>query len=101
MSSPLTGRSIDITLANQEVAVVISRFEDYGTNIDRFHALWYEDVLALAAKLNVSEARPCVCGRQTSRQNPPSDDKRSYYQRVISIPMLGKCKVHVHEWICY
>ena len=84
-----SGRSIDIALATKEVEVVTNRFMEYRSANDKFHEVWMNQAEELAKSLGITPTTPRISSKQLYRSNMPSESISQYYQRVISIPMLG------------
>ena len=58
------------------------------TEVDFYHNLWYKEALSLASSVNVHEAGPRICVRQSHRPNAPADNTSDYFKRSITIPFL-------------
>ena len=58
------------------------------TEVDFYHNLWYKEALSLASSVNVHEAGPRICVRQSHRPNAPADNTSDYLKHSITIPFL-------------
>lgn len=80
---------MDAAMAKSDVDTVIKRLVDYRESVDDFHKIWFEDAMKLARSLNIQPEIPRRCTVQRHRSNTPADTPEVYYQRVVTIPMLG------------
>ena len=56
---------------------------------------WYNQVVSVAAKVDIEESMPRIARRETTRDNPHATDASEYYKRTITIPVLDHLNLHL------
>lgn len=84
----ILGRLVEVYFGFQKINEVNLSYVDIRTGIDEWFQDMYMEVLALAEKVGSTEQRPRVCGRQTQRNNCPSESVAEYFKRTVAIPFL-------------
>ncbi|XP_071168482.1 52 kDa repressor of the inhibitor of the protein kinase-like [Mytilus edulis] len=83
-----SGRAVVVVSALESVSLVKEALQDVRDNIGEFHAKWYSEILKMADDLDVTQSKPRICGRQTTRSNVPCESTEDYYKKTIAIPLL-------------
>ena len=94
LASKLQKRDQDIFEAYMMVDEVIGNIKSVRKNIDSDFQVWYKQILDLAEKLGIVEARP----RKTSsilrnRSNIPSCSPIDHYKKFVAIPLLDSLTI--------
>ena len=88
LSVKLQGRYVDIVRAYREIENVKSTLAKLRTDVERFHAQAYNEVIVLCQSVGIEESTPRITSRQQHRQNLPSSNSSEYFKRTTTIPML-------------
>ena len=88
VSVKLQGRYVDIVRAYREIENVKSTLAKLRTDVERFHAQAYNEVIVLCQSIGIEESTPRITSRQQHRQNLPSSNSSEYFKRTTTIPML-------------
>ncbi|XP_052283915.1 uncharacterized protein LOC127880631 isoform X2 [Dreissena polymorpha] len=86
----MTGRELDVVEALKNVRHVKDTLQNMRDSVYNFHGCLYEEAVAVANAVGVDPSIPRRCGRQTQRNNIPTDTPETYYKRVLTIPF--------HSW---
>jgi len=84
----ILGRDQSIVEAYESVSTVISTLNSVRTNINFYHARWYNTALKLAEEIDVSSEMPRTNKTQSHRDNAPADNASDYYRRTVTVPMV-------------
>ena len=84
------GKALDVALAAEVIRSTKSQVSKMREFVDKYHGLWYKQALDLAREIDVEEKMPRRTNRQQHRSNTPSETAEEYFERVITIPLLGK-----------
>ena len=84
----LQGELVEVYFGFNKIEEVNLSYIDIRNGIDKSFQQMYTDVLELAEKVGSTEQRPRVCGRQTQRNNYPSEYVAEYWKRTVAISFL-------------
>ena len=98
LASKLQKRDQDIFEAYMMADEVIGNIKSVRKNIDSDFQVWYKQILDLAEKLGIVEARP----RKTSsilrnRSNIPSCSPIDHYKKSVAIPLLDSLTIQMQD----
>ena len=68
--------------------ILTLHFLQIRENIDAHHREWYNEAVQMAAKVGTTPSVPRLAGRQTHRNNVPSDNAEEFYRGTVTIPFL-------------
>lgn len=80
---------MDIVSATDMIGGCERTLRNFRSDVEKYHADWFQMACNLASGLNTEPSIPRVCGRQTHRNNHPAESPEQYYKRTITIPFLG------------
>ena len=92
-SVQLQGSYTDIAWAHGDVDAVKRHVKANHDDLNKFHNLVYNKAYSAAIEIGVQEDMPCTTSCQQHRSNPSHETPKSYYQLVITAPML----YHLHN----
>ena len=76
---------------------VIKTIQTSSNNIDRDFKIWYEDILDVAGKLDITEAvlrKPSI---QRNRWNMPSFSPIDHYKKTVATPLLDSLIIQMQD----
>ena len=77
---------------------VIGNIKSIRKNIDSDFQVWYKQILDLAEKLGIVEARPRKTSRiQRNRSNIPSCSPIDHYKKSVAIPLLDSLIIQMRD----
>ena len=88
LSKYLQTENIDLNLAVKSATNVQKTLQNYRCNVNEIFSNIFLKVSTLCDKHEINISRPRIAGRQTHRQNIPSESVEKYYKRAIFIPFL-------------
>ena len=98
LASKLQKRDQDIFEAYMMVDEVIGNIKSVRKNIDSDFQVWYKQILDLAEKLGIVEARPRKTSRiQRNRSNIPSCSPIDHYKKSVAIPLLDSLIIQMQD----
>jgi len=69
LSVVLQKEAIDLAKASKMIGTLLATLKKKREKLDEIFRLIYSDAKKMAEKLDVDEAKPRTCGRQTKREN--------------------------------
>ena len=79
------------------IEVLRSTINHVINDIDHYHQLWYDEILHLAAILNVEEKMPRIPQVSIYRNNPPAESPCLYYKYSLMLPTLNNLLTQLDE----
>ena len=86
LAAILQKRNQDVYCAYKMVHEVIENLQTLHATMDTTFNLWYDEALALAARIGVGESVPRKTLLQRNCSNVPSSNPKQHYKRAIAIP---------------
>ena len=90
LSVKLQSSNIDVAQAYSEITTIIDVLRSVREDAETEFSKLFEDMKVMSVQAGVEITIPRRCGRQTLRNNIPSDIPEVYYRRTIFIPFLDK-----------
>jgi len=92
LSVVLQKEAIDLAKASKMIGTLLATWKKKREKVDEIFRLIYSDAKKMAEKLDVDEAKPRTCGRQTKRENYDVKTCEDYYRVSVYIPLLDTIK---------
>ena len=88
ITKKLQGRSIDVVKAFNEVESVVNDLGAVRRYIDSEFDTIYNQAMRMAEGMNITPSSPRTAQRQMHRDNIEAANPKTYYKRVIAVPIL-------------
>ena len=59
-------------------------------DVDVYHEKWFNYAVDVAEKIEVKPEMPRITGKMKHRENTPADDEKTYFKRIVTIPVLDE-----------